>query len=106
MSNQQVGYTLQINLAKGFSNFVSDLLQDCDMHEDSTALPMKFNSPPVYGSEDATFNEFMAPGMIIMIVFFLAICLTGEAFISEKEVIFYMSINSVLISRLFFRMAC
>ena len=65
---------------------MSDLLQDCDMPEDITALPIKFNSPPVYGSEDATFNEFMAPGMIIMIVFFLAICLTGEAFISEKEV--------------------
>ena len=86
MSNQQVGFALQINLAKSFSNFISDLLQDCNMRRDVIDLPMKFNSPPVYGSEDATFKEFMAPGIIIVIVFFLAVCLTGEAFISEKEV--------------------
>ena len=87
MSNQQVGYTLQKNLAEGFSDFMSDLLKDCNLTGAITDLPMKFNSPSVYGSEDATFSEFMAPGMIIMIVFFLAISLTGEAFISEKEVI-------------------
>ena len=58
------------------------------MRRDVIDLPMKFNSPPVYVSEDATFNEFMAPGIIIVIVFFLAVCLTGEAFISEKEVIY------------------
>ena len=87
MSNQQVGYTLQKNLAEGFSDFMSDLLKDCKLPGSVTDRPMKFNSPPVYGSENATFGEFMAPGMIIMIVFFLAISLTGEAFISEKEVI-------------------
>ena len=86
MSNQQVGYTLQKNLAEGFSDFMSDLLKDCNLPGSITDHPVKFNSPPVYGSEDATFSEFMAPGMIIIIVFFLAISLTGEAFISEKEV--------------------
>ena len=28
---------------------------------------------------------FMAPGIIILIIYFLAVALTGEAFISERE---------------------
>ena len=41
MSNQQVGYTLQKNLAEGFSDFMSDLLKDCNLPGAITDRPMK-----------------------------------------------------------------
>ena len=68
----------------GFSNFISDLLQDCNLAKDIAEMPLKFNQP-IYGSLDPSFTEFMAPGVIIIIIFFLAVALTGEAFISEKQ---------------------
>ena len=85
MTNQQVAYTMQKKIADGFSNFMSDLLKDCDLPEDMADLPLNFNSP-VYGSANPNFTEFMAPGIIIIIIFFLAVALTGEAFIAEKQV--------------------
>jgi len=84
MTNQQVAYTMQKKIADGFSNFMSDLLKDCDLPEDMADLPLNFNSP-VYGSANPNFTEFMAPGIIIIIIFFLAVALTGEAFIAEKQ---------------------
>ena len=39
---------------------------------------------PVYGDKQPSFTEFMAPGIVIMVIFFLAVALTGEAFISER----------------------
>ena len=85
MTNQQVAYTLQKGISDGFSNFMSDLLKDCSLPEDMGDLPLNFNSP-VYGSANPSFTEFMAPGIIIIILFFLAVGLTGEAFIAEKQV--------------------
>jgi len=84
MTNQQVAYTLQKGISDGFSNFMSDLLKDCSLPEDMGDLPLNFNSP-VYGSANPSFTEFMAPGIIIIILFFLAVGLTGEAFIAEKQ---------------------
>ena len=89
MTNQQVAYTLQKNIADGFSDFMSNLLKDCNLPEDIADIPLLFNSP-VYGSANPSFTEFMAPGIIIIIIFFLAVGLTGEAFIAEKQVRTYL----------------
>ena len=35
--------------------------------------------------QDPSFTEFMAPGIIILIIYFLAVALTGEAFIMERS---------------------
>ena len=77
-------HELTINLFSGFSTFISDLLQDCNLAKDIAEMPLKFNQP-IYGTLDPSFTEFMAPGVIIIIIFFLAVALTGEAFISEKQ---------------------
>ncbi len=41
--------------------------------------------PPIYGAQVPNFTDFMAPGIILIIVYFLAVALTGEAFILEKK---------------------
>ena len=40
---------------------------------------------PVYGQRAPDFTEFMAPGMIILIMYFLAMALTAEVFIIERK---------------------
>ena len=85
MTNQQIAYTLQKGIADGFEDFMTELLKDCNMPEDMANLPLHFNTP-IYGAPDPNFTEFMAPGIIIIIIFFLAVGLTGEAFIAEKQV--------------------
>jgi hypothetical protein len=40
---------------------------------------------PIYGPKIPNFTDFMAPGIILLIIFFLAVALTGEAFILEKK---------------------
>ena len=39
----------------------------------------------MYGDSEPSFTEFMSPGIIIMIIYFLAVALTGEAFIMERS---------------------
>ena len=41
---------------------------------------------PVYGSNEPTFTEFMAPGVILSITYFMAVGLTALSFIIERKV--------------------
>lgn len=68
----------------GYENFYKSLLSDCEFPELVGEPPLQFGDP-VYGPEDPNFTEFMAPGIIILIIFFLALALTGEMFIVEKR---------------------
>ena len=54
------------------------------MSRDLAASPLTWQDP-VYGDKEPSFTEFMAPGIIIMIIYFLAVALTGEAFIMERS---------------------
>ena len=40
---------------------------------------------PVYGSNEPTFTEFMAPGVILSITYFMAVGLTSISFIIERK---------------------
>ena len=48
------------------------------------SLPIVFEKP-IYGEEDPTFTEFMAPGVILSITFFMAVGLTALSFILERK---------------------
>ena len=85
MTNQQVAFTMTKAITEGYSNFMTELLTDCSLPKDMADLPIQFNEP-IYGSQSPNFTEFMAPGIIVIIIFFLAVALTGDAFIGEKLV--------------------
>ena len=84
-TNQQVAFRITNALSDGYVKFTKNLLSDCDLPLDFADSPIRFNEP-IYGSESPNFTEFMAPGIIIIIIFFLAVALTGEAYITEKMV--------------------
>nr|CAI5851711.1 unnamed protein product [Callosobruchus analis] len=83
MSNQQIGITLQRDLQLSYQNFTKDILRDCDINEELASLPISFKDP-IYGSNKPSFTDFVAPGVILTIVFFLAVALTSSALIIER----------------------
>ena len=84
MTNQQVGFTIQMRLAEAFQAFSSSVLSSCKIPDTVTSLPIQFETP-VYGSNEPTFTEFMAPGVILSITYFMAVGLTSISFIIERK---------------------
>ncbi|CAL8115332.1 unnamed protein product [Orchesella dallaii] len=84
LTSQQIAYTVQHVLSLAFQNFNQRLSRACGSN-DTIDLPKSLIAEPIYGSIDSTFREFMAPGIILSIIFFMSVALTGSAFITEKK---------------------
>ena len=80
----QIGYTIQLRLSEAYQQFAQDLLSACSIPSALAALPISFEEP-VYGSNQPTFTEFMAPGVILSITYFMAVGLTALSFIIERK---------------------
>ncbi|CAH1100505.1 unnamed protein product [Psylliodes chrysocephalus] len=83
MSNQQIGIILQRDLQLAFQNFTKDIFRACEYNEELAEIPISFKKP-IYGSNQPSFTDFVAPGVILTIVFFLAVALTSSALIIER----------------------
>ncbi|XP_053409038.1 ABC transporter G family member 20-like [Mercenaria mercenaria] len=83
-TNEQVAVVLMKKITDAFELFASDMLKTMKINPKLASLPIEMMKP-VYGNLDATFTEFMAPGVIISITFFLATGLTTLVFIMDKK---------------------
>ena len=77
MSNQQVSFVLLRAIHDAYNTFVGGLLTDCNFPDDAANSPVVIGDP-IYGPKVPNFTEFMAPGIILLIIFFLAVALTGN----------------------------
>ena len=81
MSNQQIVVAIQQTLVEGFKKFSGGFMNDCgkilgrEGGSSDNLLPIAFGDP-IYGEKDPVFVDFMIPGTIILIIFFLAIGIT------------------------------
>lgn len=83
MSNQQIGVILQRDLQLSYQEFARELLKSCNQNPKIAEIPISFKEP-LYGSTEPSFTDFVAPGVILTIVFFLAVALTSSALIIER----------------------
>ncbi|KAF5274031.1 hypothetical protein FQA39_LY01146 [Lamprigera yunnana] len=83
MSNQQIGVILQRDLQLSYQDFARALLKSCNQNPKIAEIPISFKEP-LYGSTEPSFTDFVAPGVILTIVFFLAVALTSSALIIER----------------------
>ncbi|XP_053995449.1 ABC transporter G family member 20 isoform X1 [Hylaeus anthracinus] len=83
MSNQQIGLMLARNLQYSYRDFAKDLLSACEQNTKLADVPIQFKDP-VYGTNEPSFTDFVAPGVILTIVFFLAVALTSSVLIIER----------------------
>ncbi|UJR07556.1 hypothetical protein I4U23_011844 [Adineta vaga] len=84
MTNQQVSFVMQNVMLRSTQLFLRDVLSE---HKVDPALadPPVIVENPIYGSKVRNFLNFAAPGMMISIIFFLAIGLTALIFVVEKK---------------------
>ncbi|CAH0721324.1 unnamed protein product, partial [Brenthis ino] len=83
MSNQQIGLMLNRDIQFSYRDFAKDLLSTCNYNPKVGDIPIDFQDP-IYGDSNPSFTDFVAPGVILTIVFFLAVALTSSALIVER----------------------
>ncbi|XP_077286475.1 ABC transporter G family member 20 [Arctopsyche grandis] len=83
MSNHQLTIFLKKRLYSDYVNFNKDVLSECHNSPRLADIPIKFNDP-VYGNADASYAEFMVPGVMLTIIFFLATTVTSTIIIMDR----------------------
>ncbi|GLV38511.1 oskyddad, partial [Carabus blaptoides fortunei] len=83
-SNQQVAHLMWRDFNYAFINYAQDYLTSCNFHKDVAKIPVRFNQP-IYGDKVPNFTDFAAPGVILTIIFFLAVALTSGAMLLERN---------------------
>ncbi|XP_014089830.1 ABC transporter G family member 20 [Bactrocera oleae] len=83
MTDQQIGYFIERKLRDSFGSFVKNVLAECNLPAGLGNIPIQFQEP-VYGSFDIEFQQYVAPGVVMTMVFFLATLMTAAVFISER----------------------
>ncbi|CAF1177903.1 unnamed protein product, partial [Didymodactylos carnosus] len=84
MTNQQVTYVMQNSILTATQLFMKELLIQNKI-DPRIADPPVIIEKPIYGDLTPRFLNFAAPGMMISIIFFLAIGLTALIFVVEKK---------------------
>ena len=78
---------MQKSLIEGYFDFLENLLSICEVSEELADLPIKIIDEPQFDSDNLpAIQEFLAPGVFVLTVFFLANVLSGEFFIEERLV--------------------
>ncbi|KAL4229119.1 hypothetical protein ACF0H5_012158 [Mactra antiquata] len=83
-TNEQIAVVLLKKITDAFEDFAAEMLKSFSLNPKLASLPIDVLKP-IYGNSNATFTEFMAPGVIISITFFLATGLTTLVFIMDKK---------------------
>lgn len=84
MSNSQIAFMLQRQFLISLQEFGLDVARACDVPEGSIRPPFRFNEP-IYGPVIPNFTDFAAPGVILTIIFFLAVSLTSGTMLVERN---------------------
>jgi hypothetical protein len=79
MSNEQMTIFLVKSISASYTALIHSYAPDLEKN-----APLQMNDP-VYGDPDASFTDFVAPGIIITIAFSGSIGLTAITFVLDKK---------------------
>ncbi|XP_073823396.1 ABC transporter G family member 23 [Musca autumnalis] len=82
-TDRQISYYLERKLREVYGTFVKDVVTDCNYPSSIASIPINMQEP-IYGSEDMEFQRYVAPGVVMTMVFFLATLMTASVFIEER----------------------
>nr|QBM06390.1 ATP-binding cassette sub-family H-like protein 2 [Daphnia magna] len=83
-SNKQVSLTIKRQLIDAFGDFSKDILAACSYQPMAQSVPVTFLDP-IYGEGKPPFTDYMIPGLILAIIYFLALALTTGVFLTERK---------------------
>ncbi|XP_054710779.1 LOW QUALITY PROTEIN: ABC transporter G family member 20-like [Uloborus diversus] len=84
MTNQQITSTIFSKIMESFQGFAEAVLEQHGKNP-LMAQPPIVVGDPIYGDRKPNFTEFMAPGMILGIVYIMAVGLSAMSIIIEKK---------------------
>ncbi|XP_014666455.1 PREDICTED: ABC transporter G family member 20-like [Priapulus caudatus] len=84
ITNQQISLSLTQELLSAFETFARNTLYSMGFNPGAADIPIKFEDP-VYGDTSLQFTDYMAPGIICTVTFFMAVGLTSLSFITERK---------------------
>ncbi|RZF47268.1 hypothetical protein LSTR_LSTR004977 [Laodelphax striatellus] len=84
MSNQHIAYLLIRDINIAFETFAEELASLCEVNPKAITIPVHFENP-VFGPVTPNFTDFAAPGVMLTIIFFLAVALTSGAMLIERN---------------------
>lgn len=84
VTNQQLAFTLQLQLVEAFQDFLGQIVSSCNFPPDMASIPLVFDTP-IYGHSQLTFTDFMAPGIILTIVHSMALGFSAMVVIIERN---------------------
>ncbi|XP_053619678.1 ABC transporter G family member 23 [Plodia interpunctella] len=83
MSNHNIANFIKVQLLKAYKNFTKRTMRACGKNDRMGQIPAVFHDP-IYGKEDPEIVAFMAPGVMITIVFFLSGIVTSTLMIGDR----------------------
>ena len=84
VKDSQISYAIQGEILNSTELFLKEILSSFKI-DPSLINPPVIIENPIYGSVNLEFVNFVGPGMMISIIYFLAIGLTGLMFVVEKK---------------------
>ena len=85
-SDPQLALFVIKSVTESIDNFVQEVSKICKEDlGDELDFKVLLVDDPILGKEDTDFREFITPGIIALVIFFLAMALTSESFIAERS---------------------
>ncbi|KAF5308502.1 hypothetical protein FQR65_LT06167 [Abscondita terminalis] len=84
VTSKDIATFLKLYFYESFQDFIHDYLKSCELSPRVVSLPIQWK-PPVYGSKNTDFTDFVNPGMILTTIFFLSVALTAGAMIIQRN---------------------
>ncbi|CAG9797343.1 unnamed protein product [Chironomus riparius] len=82
-SDQQLTFFLEKKLMQTYHEFIEKLMGDCKYPIKAGNIPIGFKDP-IYGSIDGVYTDYIAPGVVMTMIFFLATLITSTIFITDR----------------------
>ena len=86
-SDPQLVLFIKKAITEAVDNMVANITELCEeeLGDEGIDLSMVTVGSPLLGDENSDYREFITPGMICVAIFFLAMALTSESFITERS---------------------
>ncbi|CAK1540981.1 unnamed protein product [Leptosia nina] len=83
MTDHQISHFLKRTFLKSYESFTQRTMRACGMNEDIAKLPVRIKTP-IFGELEPEMVAYMAPGVMITIIYFLPAIVTSTLMISDR----------------------
>lgn len=84
-ADKQIKWMLKRDLAESWQDAVESLSEACELPKKLLSIPVRIHDPPIFGVKVPIMTDFAGPGVVLTIIYFLAVALTSGAMLAERN---------------------